>query len=615
MKKGLQQLLLEILGEIGVDGVTPDVTVSEDAVHGEYTTNVAMRLAKQLKTSPMVIALQVKDILDQRKAAVSHTAQDHKISNNKQNISSGISSGDMLQAIDRVEAAPPGFINVFLTEARLSTQVSLVLNDGESYGKSQTLVPLDAAGTADVNAKRIMVEFAHPNTHKAFHIGHLRNITTGESLVRLLEATGHEIIRANYQGDVGMHIAKCLYAMLHIAEFDPSAVRDKEIHAKVEFLGKAYAAGSAKFETDGDAKATIGEINKQIYAKDPAIYPLYLETRGWSLDYFAGIYARVDSRYDRLYFESEFYEVGKAYVADGVAKGIFEHSDGAVIFPGEKYGLHNRVFITKEGNATYEGKEIGLGRAQFDEYHPDMVMHVVGPEQAGYFQVLFAALARMFPDTAGREYHKIYGWVKLKHGKMSSRSGNVVLGEWLLDEAKESIYKILKQSKSEYTDAERDEIAETAAIAAVKYAFLRVGTDQEIAFDLAESVSFDGDSGPYLLYTYARCRSVLRKASGGSSDMHRLALQSEEGVNAMNAEERALARWIGMYPEVVADAARTLSPNAVCSYLFRLAALFNGFYQKHQIADDARRLVLTAATAQVIKNGLYLLGIGTVERM
>jgi len=494
---------------------------------------------------------------------------------------------------------------VFLTEASLSSRVSQVLKDGERYGTSHTPVDIHV-GEAVSTAKRIMVEFAHPNTHKAFHIGHLRNITTGESIVRMLEATGHEVIRVNYQGDVGMHIAKCLWAMTNLAECDPGSVRGKEIHERVEFLGKAYAAGSTRYEADEEVKAATGAINKQIYAKDPAIYPLYQETRAWSLEYFEGIYQRVNTHYDRFYFESEFYELGKKYVAEGVTKGIFEKSDGAIIFPGEKYGLHNRVFVTKEDNATYEGKEIGLGRVQFDEYHPDLIVHVVGPEQVGYFQVLFAALAMMFPDTKGKEYHKVYGWVKLKHGKMSSRTGQVVLGEWLLDEAKKSVFEILKQSKSNYTEEDQEDIAEKGAIAAVKYAFLRVSTDQEIAFDLKESVSFDGDSGPYLLYTYARSKSVLRKA--GNEKVH-------IGNEPLNAEERSLARFISFYPEVVSDAARTLSPSVLCSYLFKLAALFNLLYQKHPILNSPQRLALTTAAAQVLKNGLSLLGIATVERM
>lgn len=614
MKDAIQSLLISVLAQMGVTGVAPDVTISDDARNGEYTTNIAMKLAKSLKKSPMEIALQVVGKVNSKKLRVkskeqdlNNAKEDQKISGCKTHNKKLQGTDDVLRAIDRVEAVAPGFINVFLSEAVLSSQISEVLNHAERYGKSQTLVSLDLRGEADGNAKRIMVEFAHPNTHKAFHIGHLRNITTGESIVRLLEATGHEVVRANYQGDVGMHIAKCLWAMTHLTECDPASVRGKDIHVRVEFLGKAYAAGSTRYEADEAAKKETGEINKQIYAKDPAIYPLYQETRAWSLEYFTAIYERVNTHYDRFYFESEFYELGKKYVAEGVKKGIFEESDGAIIFPGEKYNLHNRVFITKEKNATYEGKEIGLGRVQFDEHHPDLIMHVVGPEQAGYFQVLFAALAHMFPDTKGKEYHKVYGWVKLKHGKMSSRTGQVVLGEWLLDEAKRSIYEILKQSRSEYTDAERDEIAEKGAVAAVKYAFLRVGTDQEISFDLKESVSFDGDSGPYLLYTYARCMSVINKA-----------MKEKEVVTvdmALNPEERALARLLYFYPEIVAGAASNLAPNTLCTYLFRLASVFNLFYQKHTIVGAPIRHKLTVATAQVLHNGLYLLGIETAKRM
>lgn len=609
MKQQLQQLFQDVLKEIGVTNVVPDVGTSAEEKFGEYTTNVAMRLAKQLKKSPMQIALQVKNMLDTKKAMVSHDAHNHKTSNDIQSISSKTSVSDILQVIDHVDVVAPGFINVFLTEASLSNQIARVLKDGERYGTSQNLVPLNLEGEVDPHVKRIMVEFAHPNTHKAFHIGHLRNITTGESLIRILEMTGHEIIRANYQGDVGMHIAKCLWAMLHVPEFDPKTVRDQEIHVKVEFLGKAYAAGSAQFETNDQVKKEIGEINKQIYAKDPAIYEVYRETRQWSLDYFDLIYKRVGSHYDRLYFESQTYEAGKKTVLEGVKKGIFEESDGAIIFPGEKYGLHTRVFITKEGNATYEGKDMGLAPLQHKEYHPDLIMHVLGPEQYGYTRVIFKALDLLFPETANRQYHKTYGWVKLKHGKMSSRSGNVVLGEWLLNEAKASIYEILKQNESKYTKEEQDEIAEKGAVAAVKYAFLKVSTGQEIAFDLKESVSFDGDSGPYLLYSYARCKSVLRKASAQSSDIQGLALST------MNPEEHALSRLIHFFPEVVCAAATDLSPNVLCTYLFTLAQTFNVFYQKHTIVGQPERVALTAATAQVLHNGLYLLGISTVERM
>lgn len=605
----LTQQIEIILAEMGVSGVPVDIQMVADARHGDYTTNVALRLAKSLKQSPMAIALQVKEKLEAHILAAKAKALNQTTTQKDQKDHHTDAGIDRLQDIESVSVAAPGFLNVTVTEAMLSSQIYRVLKEKERFGTSQKRVPLSLGTEVNGDAHRIMVEFAHPNTHKAFHIGHLRNITTGESVVRLLEATGHEVIRVNYQGDVGMHIAKCLWAMTHISECDPSTVENASIHEKVSFLGKAYAAGSTRYESDTTVKEQTGVINKQIYAKDPAIYPLYQKTRQWSLEYFAGIYKRVGTHYDRLYFESECYEKGKAFVRQGLERGVFVESEGAVIFPGETYGLHNRVFITKEGNATYEGKEIALGRLQVDEYNPDVIIHVVGPEQAGYFQVLFSALAAMFPEMKGREYHKIYGWVKLKHGKMSSRTGQVVLGEWLLDEAKKAIYDILKQNKSNYTKEEQDVIAETAAVAAVKYSLLKVGTDSEIAFDLAESVTFDGDSGPYLLYSYARCQSVLKKAGSADNPV------SGEKKESLLADERALARTLSFYPDIVATTAKTLSPNVLCTYLFDLAQTFNGLYARHPIAGDAWRVAVTEATAQVLSNGLSLLGISTLERM
>lgn len=643
MKDALVQLVQEVLAGMGVAGVVPDVTISDDPVHGEYTTNIAMKLAKTLKKSPMDIALQVKNALDSRIKTVTHDNQDHniiKIDHNntgkKQKVNQLQDSDDVVSAvtdvlssIDRVEIVPPGFLNVFLRDFALSSRVQSVLKDAERYGSSQTLIPLDLHGEADGNAKRIMVEFAHPNTHKAFHIGHLRNITTGESVVRLLEASAHTVIRANYQGDVGMHIAKAIYGLGKVIsemQVDQELSMDQlqqvyqkiqlieqtmALSVRIELLGRCYAVGSKAYEESPLAKKVIGEINKIIYSRDAGIFKIYYDlyqlTRKWSLEYFDSIYKRVGTHYDRLYFESETYESGKKNVLEGLKKGIFEKSDGAIIFPGEKYGLHTRVFITKEGNATYEGKDMGLAPLQHKEYHPDLILHVLGPEQYSYTRVMFKALDLLFPVDAHKQFHKVYGWVKLKHGKMSSRTGQVVLGEWLLDEAKRSIYEILKQSKTNYTKEEQDEIAEKGAIAAVKYAFLKVSTNQEIAFDLKESVSFDGDSGPYLLYSYARCKSVLRKAG--------IAAAGDGPAMTLNPEEKALARHLYFFPEIVAEAAGALSPNVLCTYLFTLGQTFNLFYQKHPIIGQPHRLALTAATAQVLNNGLYLLGISTVERM
>lgn len=607
MKEDLISLFQTVLEKMGTGGAVPQVTVPENPDHGDYTTNVAMTLAKTLKKPPMDIALEVKRELEDMKKQVIHTIPDHSADQTDQTILAGIDKISVLRDIESIEVAPPGFVNVKISEARLISQVSGLLKQKEIVKTAQT-----------EQRKTVMVEFAHPNTHKAFHIGHLRNITTGESIVRLLEATGQTVIRANYQGDVGMHIAKCLWAMTNLPDFNPQKVRGSDIDARVEFLGKAYAAGSKAYEESDDVKKAVGAINKKIYAKDSAILPLYQETRAWSLEYFEKIYQRVGSHFDRYYFESEVYESGRAIVLKGLEKGIFEKSDGAVIFPGEKFGLHNRVFISGEGNPTYEGKDMGLAPLQFAEYHPDLIIHCVGPEQAGYFQVVFEALAQMFPETRGKEFHLIYGWVRLKRGKMSSRTGNVILGEWLLDEAKKAVRAILVQSKVHYDAATEEEIAEKAAIAAVKYAFLRVSTRSDIAFDFAESVTFNGESGPYLQYTYARSKSVLRKAHDLGINFEADQVAGNTQTGELVPEERAVVRRLMYFPEVVAEAARTYSPNTLCAYLFQLAQEYNLFYTRQPIVKSGQapfRLAMTAAVAETLKKGLYLLGIETIERM
>ena len=281
-----------------------------------------------------------------------------------------------------------------------------------------------------------------------------------------------------------------------------------------------------------------------------------------------------------------------------------------IIVAGEKFKLHNRVFITGDGNPTYEAKDMGLGKLQFSEYHPDLVIHCVGSEQTGYFQVIIEALAQLVPETKGKEYHLVYGWVNLKEGKMSSRTGQVVLGEWLIDTVKEEISKKVIDNVSKYKDSDITDvngISETLAIAAVKYSFLKVGTTQQIAFDINESINLHGDSGPYLLYTYARCQSVLRKAGKPTKETPKEV--------PLAAEEAALARLLLYFPEIVVEAADLYAPNILCTYLFMLAQAFNLFYQKCPILEHPYRLKLTDVTAQVLKKGLYLLGIQTVERM
>lgn len=498
---------------------------------------------------------------------------------------------------DKIDIAGPGFINFWLKNDVLIDNLIQISKEKEKYGRSELF-----------KGKKIMFEYAHPNTHKAFHIGHLRNITTGESLSRISEAAGAKVIRANYQGDIGLHIAKAIYGIQVNGYNDP-----KVIQKRAEYLGKVYAIGATRYEKSDEDKEKVAQINKKIYDKsDTEINKLYQETRKWSLDYFESIYKRVYTKFDRLYFESECADSGKEIALKALKDKILEESEGAIIFRGSDYGLHDRVFISGKGVPTYEAKDLGLAKLQFSEFDPDSVIHTVGPEQVEYFKVVFKALELIEPETVGREVHVPYGWVRLKEGKMSSRTGNVVLGEWLLDQAKETIVKTFKTEEA---------TAEKIAVGAVKYSFLKTGLSQDIAFDIKESISLEGNSGPYLQYTVARINSVLAKATGErqNNDHKNDGLEkmdfSEEGAVT---DELSVIREMYKFPEIVENAAKNYSPNAICNYIYNLAQSYNAFYNKNKIigsSNENLRMTLTAAVGQVIKNGLNLLGIESPERM
>jgi arginyl-tRNA synthetase len=531
----------------------------ENEAHGDYATNVALVSAKKKKKEPKELAEKIIKKLQKDK--------------------------DLAKIVSKIEVAGPGFINFFLSKEALLGELKQVPKEKNSYGKSNTF-----------KSKRIVVEFAHPNTHKSFHIGHLRNITTGEAIVRILEAVGAKVIRVNYQGDIGLHIAKAIWGIKKTGFKDP-----KDVKKRMDYLGRAYVTGNSAYEKNDKSKGEIGRINRDLYkGEDKKLVKLYQTTRKWSLDYFDKIYKRVYTKFDRLYFESEVANPGKTIALEALKKGILIRSRGAVIYPGKKMGLHNRVFVTSEGLATYEAKDLGLARLQFAEFKPDLILHVVGPEQKEYFEVLFKALEEISPTTKGKEVHLIYGWVRLKEGKMASREGKVVLGDWLIGEIKREIIKTYKTP---------EKVAEKVAIAAVKYSFLKPSLSQEIAFDIEKSISLDGNSGPYLQYTYARTQSVLRKAK---------AQDAKYDKQDINDEEALLLRSFPRFSETIIDAAKNYSPNLLANYLFDLAQKYNNFYNQHRIIgseNQGLRIMLTIAVGQILKNGLTLLGIKTPERM
>lgn len=537
----------------------------QDLAHGDFATNIALACAKDLGENPRDFALRLKEHMDKH----------------------------LPSEISKIEVAGPGFINFFLAPSFFKRVIDEVNNEKEDYGKNQFL-----------SGKKIITEFTDPNPFKAFHIGHLMTNTIGESLARLFEYNGAEVVWANYQGDVGMHVAKALWGMMDLGLGD---IQSASLHEQIAFLGKAYAHGAQAYE---DNKEEMQLINKKIYnASDEEINDIYAWGRSLSLEYFETQYKRLGTfhnqkegkAFDFYFFESEVGDLGKEKVLEFLEKGIFEQSENAIIFPGEKYGLHNRVFVNALGLPTYEAKELGLAKIKYDLFPYDASYVVTANEIDEYFKVLLKAMSYVFPDFAEKTQHISHGMMKLSSGKMSSRTGDVILAEDILNHLER-----LVAERAEERDLEARVISQIA-VAAIKFAILKQDTSKDIIFDMEQSLSFEGDSGPYLQYTYARCQSLLKKTP-------------YTDASVAEHEPYEYERLLYRFPLVVARSVEMKSPHSIANFAIELARSFNAWYASTQIIDENKketneRIARVAAVGQVLKNALYLLGIEAPEQM
>lgn len=552
IRNKITALLQSALNKNGVNVQAVNLQHPTNNDHGDYSSNVALVQSKQLKDSPMELAQKI------------------------------VASLPKDESVEKVSVEKPGFINFFLSEKALLQELGNLNNDKDRVKKA---------------GKTILLEYGQPNTHKTPHIGHLFSYIFGESLARILTDQGDKIIRANYQGDIGLHVAKCLYQVKTKAAQMKSV---KTLKERVDFLQKCYQDGSALYEKDEKAQAEIDQLNQLLYKQDPKVIELWKETRKWCLDFFAQFEKSLGIKYDKYFFESETAPIGKKIVEANVGR-IFEKSDEAIIFKGEKYGLHTRVFITKFGMPTYEAKDIGLNKMKA-QFKFDLSIVTTANEQNEYYKVVTCATELLFPELKDKIKHLGFGLIQLKTGKMSSRTGDIVDAFTLVDLTREIISRQYKISH---------ELAESIAQSAIKYSFLHSDAYKNIVFDLEKSVAREGDSGPYLLYTYVRTQSILGKVSEFKSAPSKITL---------NPEEKNILRLLYKFPEVVEQAALRYSPHLIATYLFQLAQAFNFFYQKHtvlkaEVATKQFRLALTQAVGKTLKVGLYLLGIETVNKM
>jgi arginyl-tRNA synthetase len=464
----------------------------------------------------------------------------------------------------------------------------------------------DCYGSLKVGKEKVMVEFAHPNTHKSFHIGHVRNIITGESLSRILEFNGKKVIRANYQGDIGPHVAKCLWGFLK--------AHKGRVPSKNQglFLGKVYSQANKKAIDNEKIREEIREINKSLYAGDPKLMPVWRKTRKWSLDYFDSVYKDFSTRFDRFYFESEMEGPGKELAQDLLKKKVAKKSEGAIVINLKKDGLGVSVLLTGDGTPLYHVKDFILAKLQEKEYSPSEIIHVVGAEQNLYFMQLFKILERISPRIAEKERHLSYGLVNLPSGKMSSREGKVITYEELKDKLQKKSLSETKKRNKKMLKKTLEKTAGTVMMGALKYDMIKTSPEKVIVFDWDRALSLQGNTGPYIQYTHARASSILRKAKAKKPKLDASLLRDKEEI--------ALLRSILRFGESITASARDLRPHYIANHAYELATRFNEFYETLPVikAEDKvmnTRLALTECVRTVLKNALNLLGIEAPERM
>lgn len=591
LKQRLEEDLKKAVTNLGFPATDIVISIPKAVIFGDYSTNLALQLAKLQEADSKQSALEIANKI------LSHL-------------------GD-LSYLSKAEIAGGGFINFFIKDQTLLSNLS-------SLGRPQKKTH-----------EKVMVEFTDPNPFKEFHIGHVFSNAVGESLSRLFEFSGSEVRRVNYFGDVGMHVAKSIWGLreqLKEKKLTLAELEKKSLKERLEFLGSSYVKGAQAFESE--AQNEIKKINLLIYivaqkyleeteqftpqadykslveftdVELDEVRKLFEAGRKWSLDYFETVYAILGTKFDGYYPESIVGEYGLKQVLKHIQDGIFVKSEGAIIFEAEKMDLHNRVFINSLGLPTYEAKELGLAFKKYQDYQYDKSIIVTGNEINEYFKVLMLALNKVYPDIARKTIHIGHGMVRMVGGKVSSRKGNVLTFDELFETVKSKIEPILKDFGTE----EKEQILNMVAVGAIKFAMLKHQPEVDTIFDIDKSVALQGDSGPYIQYTYARAKSVLRKSLSNLSILSNLSLEKEE---------RQILQKIEYFDEIVKEATESLHPNVIATYLLDLSSSFNLFYQKHRIINASEekrqlRLALTSAVSIILKQGLYLLGIEAPERM
>lgn len=582
MKRRIQKLVSEVLGNMFEQGQLAalpsfDITIPKENF-GDFSLNVAHAIAREGK-------FQVNDVADIIARELKNLDKDESFSDIK---------------------VLNGFINIFISPEKTAENVLRL---------GKTIKPSQVGKWEEGKAKKIVFEYSSPNTNKPLHIGHTRNDVYGVACINLLREVGYDVTATEIINDRGIHIMK---SMLMYQKFGNNTTPESEGMKPDHFVGKFYSMFSVQCSKSEANKVDLENEARQLLLKweagDAPTLELWKKMNSWFYEGVKQTYEKEGSHFDAVDHESDIYDKGRDLVLAGVEKGIFsKEADGSVSIDLTDKGLDKKYLLRADGSTIYITQDMYLWHLRNEKYHPDMAIVTTSSEQAYHFKVLSYIFEAMQLPWASTFRHLPYEHVYLGKAKMSSREGNTISADDLLQTVKEKVKDIITNSQKVKAEASDDKLVEEIAFAAIKYGYLKYDRNTKIYFDLEETVAIEGNTGPYLQYTNARIKSIKRQAGDSIEQNDLLALTTPA--------EQSLIRYLLHYEDVIVSGAEEFRPNIICNYLFELSGKFNYFYDQVSVLKaeteelKQQRLSLLNSVSKVLEHGLGLLGIKAPEQM
>lgn len=557
---------------ITIDEIYNNISTTPDVNLGQYTYP-CFSISRNLKKSPNIISIELKEILQP---------------NDK---------------IIKIQAVGP-YLNLFLSELYLGTLIGDEITNGTFFNRNLIDAP-----------EKTMIEYSQPNTHKELHVGHMRNLCLGDSIIKLHRYCGYDIISSTFPGDVGTHVAKCLwYLKFYNSELIPT-------ENKGAWLGTLYTKGHLKLEseigTDKESlnKEQLSEILSQLENQKGDFFDLWKETREWSINLMNQVYDWANVKFDKWYWESEVDLPSVEYIKNNLNNGIFIKSENAIGVDLSDFDLGFCLLLKSDGHGLYATKDVELARLKFEDFKIEKSIYIVDKRQAHHFAQVFKVLELLGFENAKKCYHLEYDYVELPDGAMSSRKGNIVPIMDLIEQMKQTIkLNYLQKHIGDWNEIEIEKTTDLIAKGAIKYGMIKIDPNKKIVFDMNEWLKIDGDSGTYLLYTYARINSLYKKLSIEITEKPDWSLINE-------TTEIELLLKLNDFNDLIIKSCIEYKPNLLCNYLYDLCKLYNSFYNQFSIKNTesqklkSTRLNLSHSVGIILKKGLQILNIETVERM